>query len=62
MQGTVWGSLLCTSTIDKLGKKCNETPEKMYHCKGVPIPPLGMVDDIISVTNVENTLDMKKKQ
>ena len=22
MQGTVWGSLLCTSTIDCLGKKC----------------------------------------
>ena len=27
MQGTVWGSLLCTSTIDKLGKLCYETPQ-----------------------------------
>ena len=46
MQGTVCGSLLCTSTIDKLEKQCCEKPENLYKYKGVPIPPLGMVDDI----------------
>ena len=60
MQGTVWGSLLCTSTIDTLGKKCYEEPEKLYHYKGIPIPPLGMVDDILSVTNVEQTKIMNE--
>ena len=53
MQGTVWGSLLCTSTIDKLGKKCYNIPQNLYQYKGVHIPPLGMVDDVISVTTVE---------
>ena len=53
MQGTVWGSLLCTSTIDKLGKKCYNMPQNLYQYKGVHIPPLGMVDDVISVTTVE---------
>ena len=52
MQGTVWGSLFCTSTIDKLGKQVYQMPEMCYNYKGVQIPPLGMVDDIISVTNV----------
>ena len=49
------GSLICTSTSDTLGKQCYEEPEKLYQYKGIPIPPFGMVDDIISVTNVEQT-------
>ena len=55
MQGTVWGSLFCTCTIDKLGKHAYEHPELLYMYKGVTIPPLGMVDDILTVSNVENT-------
>ena len=58
MQGTVWGSLLCTSTADMLGKISYSTPQTLYQYKGVPIPPLGMVDDIICVTNVENSEHM----
>ena len=27
MQGTVWGSLFCTSTIDKLGKQAYSQPD-----------------------------------
>ena len=27
MQGTVWGSLFCTNTIDALGKKVYKMPE-----------------------------------
>ena len=60
MQGTVWGSLLCTSTVDGLGKQCYKTPEILYHYKGVPIPPLGMVDDVVCVSNVDKTQKMNE--
>ena len=60
MQGTVWGSLMCTSTMDKLGKIAYSKPETLYKYKGVPIPPLGMVDDVISVSSVENTQEINK--
>ena len=55
MQKPVWGSLLCTSTIDELGKLAESRPDILYKYKGVPVPPLGMGDNIISVINVENT-------
>ena len=58
MQGTVWGSLMCTSTMDNLGKEAYSQPNILYKYKGVEIPPLGMVDDIISVSSVENTRKM----
>ena len=45
MQGTVWGSLFCTVSIDQLGKKAYAMPDILYNYKGVQIPPLGMVDD-----------------
>jgi len=60
MQGTVWGSLMCTSTMDKLGKLAYNMPQNLYKYKGVPIPPLGMVDDVISVSCGQNTLEMNK--
>ena len=60
MQGTVWGSLLCTATMDKLGKAAYKEPEHLYKYHGVPIPPLGMVDDILSVTSVESTSKINK--
>ena len=52
MQGTVWGSLFCTASIDQLGKKAYEMPEILYKYNGVDIPPLGMVNDILTVTSV----------
>ena len=60
MQGTVWGSLMCTSSMDKLGKLSYKAPQNLYKYKDVPIPPLGMVDDIICVTSVEQTANMNK--
>jgi hypothetical protein len=60
MQGTVWGSLLCTSTMDNLGKIAYSMPDDLYKYKGVPIPPLGMVDDIICVSKLDKTLIMNK--
>ena len=38
MQGTVWGSMFCTSSMDSLGKESYARPEDLYHYKGVPIP------------------------
>ena len=60
MQGTVWGSLFCTVSIDQLGKQAYTNTDILYKYNGVPIPPLGMVDDILTVTNVENTLEIKQ--
>ena len=60
MQGTVWGSLFCNVSIDKLGKKAYAMPDILYNYNGVQIPQLGMVDDISAVTNVENTQCMNQ--
>ena len=50
MQGTVWGSLFCTATIDKLPKKVYTEETLLYKYKGeVSVPPLGMVDDVHTV-------------
>ena len=50
MQGTVFGSFLCTVTMDKLGQFVYDHPELTYKYKGVvETPTLGMVDDVLSV-------------
>ena len=50
MQGTVWGSLFCTSTMDKLPKAIYNTPSLLYKYKGeVSVPPLEMVDDVLTI-------------
>ena len=48
MQGTVSGGLKCTSSIDKLTKLAYETKTLLNTYKGVEVPPLGMVDDILT--------------
>ena len=50
MQGTVWGSLMCTSTMDKLAKIFYKDHKFTYKYKGnVETPCLGMVDDILCI-------------
>ena len=50
MQGSVWGSIMCTTTMDKLGQVAYENPELLYMYKGVvAVPPICMVDDILSL-------------
>ena len=52
MQGTVWGRLFCTATMDKLGKLMYQNENLLYKYKNqVGIPTLGMVDDILSIQN-----------
>ena len=51
MQGTVFGSLICTSVMDKLAKIFYKNPELVYKYKNkVEVPVLGMVDDVLCVT------------
>ena len=50
MQGTVWGSMLCTATMDKLGRLVYANSDLIYKYKGVvSTPSLGMVDDVLTV-------------
>ena len=60
MQGTAWGSLCCTSTIDNLGKLAFDRPDILYKYKGVSVPPLGRVDDILTASNVKDTSTMNE--
>ena len=49
-QGTVWAGLLCTSTMDKLGKHIYNNPHMAYKYRGkIVVPPLQMVDDVLTV-------------
>ena len=51
MQGTVFGSLICTSVMDKLAKTFYQEPDLLYKYKNtVDVPILGMVDDVLCVT------------
>ena len=50
MQGSVWGSLFCTSTMDKLGQIVYEDENLIYRYKGVvAVPSICMVDDILAI-------------
>ena len=50
MQGTVWRSLYCATTMDKLAKTMYMDDELMHKYKGVVNTPcLGMVDDLLIV-------------
>ena len=54
MQGSVWGSLKCTATMDSLGK-FNYKNNKCYKYKGmVDVPSLGMVDDVLDINKCGN--------
>ena len=51
MQGGTWGPIKCSNSIDTIGKKCYERWQHLYlYRKRVPVLPLGMVDDLITVT------------
>ena len=53
MKGSVWGSLKCTSTMDKLNQIAMSDKTLQYYYKGdqnIPIGVLGMVDDTLGVS------------
>ena len=50
-QGDVFGPILCSNQVDTFGKECIEEGKYNYSYKGeVAIPPLGMVDDLLCIT------------
>ena len=51
---------MCTSTMDELPKKAYEKPDDLYKYKRIPIPPLEMIDDVLTVTTAEKTSSMNK--
>ena len=71
MQGSVWGSLMCTATMSRLGDAAYENQKLCYKYKGeVLVPPLGMIDDLLciqkcnqslAVNTAENTAEIKTK-
>ena len=56
MQERVWGGLICTTSMDKLCKLVHSDDKLLYKYKGrVDVPPLEMVDDIITVSKCGTT-------
>ena len=55
MQGTVFGSIICTSVMDKLAKIFYKNSDLLYMYNGeVEVPVLGMVDDVLCVSHCSN--------
>ena len=53
MQGSVWGSIKCTTTMDTMNQVAMSDRTLQYNYKGdpsIPIGILGMVDDTLGVT------------
>ena len=52
MQGTVLSKIKCSVQVDLLGQDCIRENKGIYKYKGcTSIPPLSMVDDVITVSN-----------
>ena len=52
MQGDVLAPLISSLQVDTMGKECIQENKHMYYYKdSVPIPPLGLVDDLFTITN-----------
>ena len=50
-QGDVFGPILCSNQVDTFGRECLKEGKYTYTYKGeVEIPPLGMVDDLICIS------------
>ena len=57
MQGSVFGSLICTSVMDKLAKMFYNDKSMLFKYKGdIEIPVLGMVDDVLNGAKCSNQL------
>ena len=47
---------MCSNTVDSIGKECLEDNKHLYLYKGeVEVPPLAMVDDIVTFSECGNT-------
>ena len=51
MQGDVLAPLISSLQVDTMGKECLEDGKHLYYYKNtVPIPPLGLVDDLFTIS------------
>ena len=51
MQGDVLAPFVSSLQVDTMGKECIEEKKHLYFFKGiVPIGPLGMVDDLLTIS------------
>ena len=58
-QGDVFGPILCSNQVDTFGRECLEENKYTYTYKGeVEIPPLGMVDDLICISECGHKTSM----
>ena len=48
-QGGTFGPIDCANSIDKVGQKCLKEEKNFQYKKMVKIPPLGFIDDILSI-------------
>ena len=56
MQGTVFGSLICTAVMDRLAKIFYSDNKLSYKYKNkINVPVLGMVDDVMSVAKCSSS-------
>ena len=63
MQGSVWGSLKCPYTMEKLNQIAMSDKTLQYLYKGdqnIPIGVLGMVDDTLGVSKCGQKAIQKK--
>ena len=52
----MWAGMLCTSTMDKLGKFLYDNPHLAYKYRGKVVgPPLQMIDDVLTVSKCGST-------
>ena len=49
-QGT-WGPMLCSNSIDKIGKFCQTEGQTFLYKKMVSLIPLACVDDVLAISN-----------
>ena len=57
IQGSVWGTLKCTTTLDDMNKIAMADKSLQYNYKGdssIPIGVLGMVDDTLAIADCGN--------
>ena len=52
LQGDTWGSILASVQVDSIGKECMEAGHSYLYKNELPVGFLGLVDDIIGVTEV----------
>ena len=55
MQGSIFGSLKCTAQMDNLPRTAYDEGKLLYKYKdSIEVPPLGMVDDMITMSKCGN--------